>query len=192
MVGLHCCKGFSQFMPSGPYSLVATHGLLMTVVSLVEPWVWGVQASVGTAWELSSSSSWDLERRLSSCGIGVRFSMACGIFPDQGLNPRLLYWATSEDPGFISFEVYICQLFATLWIVASQASLSMGFSWQEYWGGLPFPSPGYFPNPRTETLSPASPALQADSLPTKPHMVGQGSPIIFSGFRASKGLNRFV
>ena len=45
-----------------------------------------------------------------------------------------------------------------------QASLSMGFSGQEYWSGLPFPSPGYFPNPRSE---PGSPALQEDSLPTE-------------------------
>ena len=41
----------------------------------------------------------------------------------------------------------------------------MGFSRQEYWSGLPFPSSGDLPNPRTE---PGSPALQADSLPSKP------------------------
>ena len=44
------------------------------------------------------------------------------------------------------------------------APLSMGFSKQEYWRGLPFPPPGDLPNPRIE---PRSPALQADSLPTK-------------------------
>ena len=53
------------------------------------------------------------------------------------------------------------QLFATLWTVARQAPLSMGFSWQGYWSGLPFPSPGNLLNPGIE---PASPALQADSL----------------------------
>ena len=42
-----------------------------------------------------------------------------------------------------------------------QAPLSMGFSRQEYWSGLPFPSPGDLPNPGTE---PVSPELQADSL----------------------------
>ena len=52
--------------------------------------------------------------------------------------------------------------FATPWIVALQAPLSMGFSRQDYWSGLPFPSPGHLPNPGTE---PTSPALQADSLP---------------------------
>ena len=53
------------------------------------------------------------------------------------------------------------QLFATLWTVACQAPLSMGFSSQEYWSGLPFPSPGDLPDPG---IHPMSPALQADSL----------------------------
>ena len=54
------------------------------------------------------------------------------------------------------------QLFATPWTVARQAPLSMGFSRQEFWSGLPFPSPGDLPD---EGIEPASPALQADSLP---------------------------
>ena len=54
--------------------------------------------------------------------------------------------------------------FATPWTVAYQAPLSMGLSRQEYWSGLPFPSPGDIPNPGIE---PGSPALQADSLPTE-------------------------
>ena len=57
------------------------------------------------------------------------------------------------------------QLFATLWTVAHQAPLSMEFSRQDYWSGLPFPSPGKLPNPGTE---PRSPALQANSLPSEP------------------------
>ena len=51
------------------------------------------------------------------------------------------------------------QLFATLWTEAHQAPLSMGFSRQEYWSRLPFPSPGCLPNPEIE---PTSPAWQAD------------------------------
>ena len=43
----------------------------------------------------------------------------------------------------------------TPWKVAHQAPLSMGFSRQEYWSGLPFPSPGDRPNPETEPMSPA-------------------------------------
>ena len=45
------------------------------------------------------------------------------------------------------------QLFATPWTVAYQASLSMGFSRQEHWSGLPFPSPGDLPNPGIEPKS---------------------------------------
>ena len=52
----------------------------------------------------------------------------------------------------------------TLWTV-DKAPLSMGFSRQEYWSGLLFPSPGDLPNPGTE---PMSLALQADSSPSEP------------------------
>ena len=56
-------------------------------------------------------------------------------------------------------------LFATPWTVAYQAPPSMVFSRQEYWSGLPFPSPGDLPNPGIE---PGSPALRADALPSEP------------------------
>ena len=51
------------------------------------------------------------------------------------------------------------QLFATLWTVACQAPLSMGFPRQEYWSGLPFPSPGDLPDPGIKPTSLMSPAL---------------------------------
>ena len=57
------------------------------------------------------------------------------------------------------------RLFAILWTVAHQVPLSMGFSRQECWSGLPFPTPGIFPNPGIEPESLASLALQADPLP---------------------------
>ena len=50
--------------------------------------------------------------------------------------------------------------FVTPWTVAHQAPLSMGFSREEYWRGLPFPSPGHLPDPG---IKPGSPALQEDS-----------------------------
>ena len=53
------------------------------------------------------------------------------------------------------------RLFPTPWTVVHQASPLTGFSRQEYWSGLPFPSPGDLPDPRIE---PRSPALQADAL----------------------------
>ena len=58
----------------------------------------------------------------------------------------------------------LCLTLATPWTVAHQAPLSMGFSRQEYWSGLPFPSPGDLPNLGIE---PRSLALQEDSLPTE-------------------------
>ena len=58
------------------------------------------------------------------------------------------------------------QLFATPWTnVAHQAPPSMGFSRQEYWSGLPLPSPGDLPDPGIE---PRSPTLQADTLTSEP------------------------
>ena len=57
------------------------------------------------------------------------------------------------------------QLFVTPWTVAYQAPPSMEFSRQEYWSGLPFPSPGDLPDPEIE---PTSPALQANTLLPEP------------------------
>ena len=51
------------------------------------------------------------------------------------------------------------QLFASAWTVAHQAPLSVGFPKQEYWSGLPFPTPVDFPNPGMEPTSLVSPAL---------------------------------
>ena len=76
-------------------------------------------------------------------------------------------------------RMYICvcmlshfscvQLFVNLWTVASQASLSMGFSMQEYWNGLSCSPPGDLPDPG---IKPGSPALQVNSL----LLSHQGSP----------------
>ena len=59
------------------------------------------------------------------------------------------------------------RLFATLCITASQAPLPRGYSRQEYWSGLPFPSPGDLPDPGVEARSPAD---------TLYHLGQQGSP----------------
>ena len=71
------------------------------------------------------------------------------------------------------------QLFATPWTVAHQASLFMGFSRQEYWNGLPFPSPGDLPNPG---IKPGSPALQVDFY----CLSHQGSPTANKGLQAKE------
>ena len=73
----------------------------------------------------------------------------------------------SPPPGSLPSSGLVaksCPTLATPWTVACQASLSMGFSRQEYWSGLPFPSPGALPDPGIESRSPA---LQTDSLPTE-------------------------
>ena len=57
-----------------------------------------------------------------------------------------------------------CPTLATPWTVVHRAPLSMGFSRQECWSGLPFPSPGDLPNPGIKSWVPA---LQADSFPTE-------------------------
>ena len=72
-----------------------------------------------------------------------------------------LIFGSSEEVKLLSRV----QLFATPWTVAHQAPLSMGFCRQEYWSGLPFPSPGDLPDQRIE---PGSPALQADALSSEP------------------------
>ena len=71
---------------------------------------------------------------------------------------------------FVCICVYVWSvwLFATLWAIAPQSLWSLGFSWQEYWSGLPFPSPRDLPDPGIEPTSPASPALAGGFFITKP------------------------
>ena len=94
-----------------------------------------------------------------------------GIFLTQGSNPHLLHWQvdslTLSHKG--SPYALVCtkllsrvQISVTPCTIACQAPLSIGFSRQEYWSGLPFPPPGDLPNPG---IKPMSPAYQANSLP---------------------------
>ena len=64
-------------------------------------------------------------------------------------------------------HVQLCLTLCGPW-TAHQAPLFMGFPRQEYWSRLPFPPAGDLPDPGMEPVSPASPALQADSLPPEP------------------------
>ena len=83
------------------------------------------------------------------------------------------------------------QLFPTLWTISHQAPLSMGFSRQEYWRGLPCPPPGDLPNLGTE---PRSLTLQVDSLPSeppgKPKNTGVGSLFLLQGIFRTQKSNR--
>ena len=79
---------------------------------------------------------------------------------------QILSYGLFVDPPFLnSISVSRIQLFATPWTVARHASLFMEFYRQEYWSGLPCPSPGHLPDPGIE---PGSSSLQADSLLSEP------------------------
>ena len=79
------------------------------------------------------------------------------------------------DAGLIQWCVYVCMCVCvsclvmsdsvTPWTVACQSPQSVEFSRQDYWSGLPFPSPGDLPD---SGIEPRSPSLQADSLPSEP------------------------
>ena len=95
-------------------------------------------------------------------------------------NPTLTLLPTfsPERKRKLSVRVLVPQSCPTLWdsvnYIACQAPLSMEFSRQESWSGLPFPSPGDLPVPR---IKPGSPALQADSLLSKPQVHHSREPV---------------
>ena len=70
----------------------------------------------------------------------------------------------------------------TLWTEAHQVPLSMGFSRQEYWGGLPFPSLGDLPDPGIEPMSLASPALASGFFATS--ATWEATPVQFSSVQS--------
>ena len=78
------------------------------------------------------------------------------------LTTKLLHWKN------VCSVTSVKSVSAIPWTVARQAPLSLGFSRQEYWSGLPYPSPGDLPNPGIKPISWASPELQAGYLPTEP------------------------
>ena len=92
---------------------------------------------------------------------GCSWFTYCGNLTWRILSITLLACQWSEWVKSLS----LVWLFATPWTVDYQTSLSMGFSRQEYWSGLPFPSAGDLPNPG---IKPRSPALQADALSCEP------------------------
>ena len=81
-----------------------------------------------------------------------------------GENRTLLHWKVKVK------SLSRVWLFVTPWTVAHQAPPSMGFSRQEYWSGLTFPSPGDLPNPGIEPRCPSSQADSLSSEPSKPQI----------------------
>ena len=108
---------------------------------------------------------WDFPGK--NTGVGHHFLLQ-GIFPTQALNPGprskhlLISWLQSPSAVILLLLLLLLSHFScvrlcvTLWTVACKAPLSMGFSRQEYWNGLPCPSTGDLPNPG---IKPASLAL---------------------------------
>ena len=96
--------------------------------------------------------------------------MSADCLSDKGTNVSENGSSSEHSSGSDDVKVKVkslrcVRLFATPWTPARQAPPCMGFSRQEYWSGLPFPSPGDLPNPGIE---PRSPALQADALTSEP------------------------
>ena len=115
-------------------------------------------------WPYGPLSLWNSPGK--NTGVGCH-SILQGIFATQGSNPgclhcrQILYCLSHQASPLTLLVVCVwvtqsCPTLATPWTVAHQAPLSMEFSRQEYWSGLPFPSAGPLPNPGIE---PASPAL---------------------------------
>ena len=115
-----------------------------------------------------------------STGVGCH-ALFQGIFPTQGLHPHLLcllHWQVgslpSEPPGKPSKQIWIprnsisqscthsCLTFCDLMDDSPPGSSVQGFPRQEYWCGLPFPSPGDLPDPGIEPVFLASPALAGE------------------------------
>ena len=121
-----------------------------------------------TLWKLGF---WSLQTRTLSPNACVNQGLLIHI-PSAVLGPLVNKRRKSLKPvASIEMKVKVLAtqsyptLFMTLWTIALQAPLSLEFSRQEYWRGLPCSSPGDLPNPGIE---PGSPALQADSLPSEP------------------------
>ena len=107
------------------------------------------------------------KQKLKVLEVKMKIAQLCPIFCDPTvytihriLQARILGWVKVKVKSLSPVP-----LFATPWTVAYQAPSSMGFSRQEYWSGLPFPSPGHLPDSGIELRSPA---LQADNLNSEP------------------------
>ena len=129
----------SLVVGSGGYSLAVVHGPLIAVASLVK-------------------------HGLKACGLQqLQLTGSVVVVRSCLVAPRHVESSWKERKKGKSLSRV--RLFAASWAVAYQAPPSMEFSRQEYWSGLPFPFPGYLPDPG---IKPGSPALQADALPSEP------------------------
>ena len=143
-----CCYFFFFFQKvklSFPlnYPIIQLVFIVLLSPRSIQEWV----RQIPTSWSLESSGEADSVRDMP---------FLCDHFCHVGLQCWLLL-LTSMHACMLSCFSHVW-LFVTLWTVAPQALLSMGFSRQEYWSRLPFPPPGDLPNPRIKPASPGSPA----------------------------------
>ena len=144
-----------------------------------------------TAWTIAHQAPLSLGFSRQEYWSGLSFPSP-GDLSDPGSEPRspalqavscitgefFSDWATTEallGPGLCMLCRFSrVQLFVTPWTVAHQVPLSMGFSRQEYWSGLPFPTPVDLPNSGIEPASPVSPPLAGGFFTTMPPRKWQG------------------
>ena len=126
-------------------------------------------------WKQNKIHSWQLELPwafilvINILAILLTFNTCIGDFTLLSEHLFYLSWIrVTPELALVKWVSEVTQLCPTLcdpWTVAHQAPPSMGFSRQEYWSALPFPSPGDLPHPGIE---PRSPTLQADALTSAP------------------------
>ena len=125
-----------------PASLFCCCCFLVTSAVSNSVWYYGLQlASLLCPWDPLGKST----------RVGCH-DLIHGLFLTQVLHPGLLH----------------CRQIFYFWTTREEAPLSMEFSWQEYWNGLPCPPPGDLPNPGVEPISLSSPTLQVEYLPWGP------------------------
>ena len=115
-----------------------------------------------TLWAVAHQAplSMGFSRQECWCGFAISFSkIVIMLYQKTSTTLRFIWCGKHLLPHQVK-SLSRVRLFATPWTVAHQAPPSMGFSRQEYWSGLQFPSPGDLPNPGIE---PRSPILEADA-----------------------------
>ena len=120
-----------------------------------------------TPWTVFSMLLYPWDYPGENTGVGCCYLLQ-EIFPTQGWNPHLsylLHWQSFTSSAPESEVAQSCLTLCDPVDCRHQAPPSMGFSRQEYWSGLPFPSPGNLPDPGIELRSPT---LQSDALTSEP------------------------
>ena len=130
-------------------------GLLSRSLKIVcEDWVWSFKQSPFCVLQLCTATVW-LVKALSLPFLKVRSVHSFGMW-----DTVVLSLGTVNFSAFLLSRFSHVRLFVTLWTVAHQASLSKGFSRQEYWSGLPCPSPRDLPDQGIKPTTPSAPALE--------------------------------